>query len=101
MFKSSHVRRAAPAAPLAILILAASLVAATAATNPVGRGAGAGATNLATQTAQITAPAPAVAASVTDAAPACLTARRKLWIEGDGWVIRRVPLCAGGGLGRE
>ena len=23
----------------------------------------------------------------------CFYARRKLWVEGEGWIVRRVPLC--------
>jgi hypothetical protein len=99
MFRNSHVRRAAPVAPLALAILVGTLVAAAAATSPGSRAAGTAAKHPATQTAQNTAPATTAGITVTDTAPApCATARRKLWIEGDGWVIRRVPVCAGGGL---
>ena len=27
------------------------------------------------------------------AAMECATARRSLWIDGEGWVVRRVPIC--------
>ena len=27
------------------------------------------------------------------AAMDCATARRSLWIDGEGWVVRRVPIC--------
>jgi hypothetical protein len=23
----------------------------------------------------------------------CFTARKKLWLDGEGWVVRRVPVC--------
>jgi len=29
----------------------------------------------------------------TDEQPACDRARRRLWVEGEGWVVRRVSTC--------
>jgi hypothetical protein len=49
--------------------------------------------------ASSTAPAvaePAETASVGRAATKpsyCQTSRRKLWVEGDGWIVRRVTTC--------
>ena len=40
---------------------------------------------------------PAATSSITkpaaDAQPACDKARRRLWVEGEGWVVRRVSTC--------
>jgi hypothetical protein len=32
----------------------------------------------------------------TAGAEGCQTIRRRLWVEGDGWVVRRVAVCANG-----
>jgi nucleoid-associated protein YgaU len=39
--------------------------------------------------------APAEAAEVVDTAPepGCSRARKKLWVEGEGWIVRRVTTC--------
>jgi hypothetical protein len=34
---------------------------------------------------------PVVAASSDDAA--CTKARRRLWVDGEGWVVRRIAIC--------
>jgi hypothetical protein len=43
------------------------------------------------------ATAPAMRTSIANAArdeqPACNRPRRRLWIEGEGWIVRRVLLC--------
>jgi hypothetical protein len=84
MFSHPHVRRAGPAAPLAILILAGTLMAATAAPNPEPRQSAPPSSGQNTQTVET----PSV-----DSGPSCVKARRKLWVEGEGWIVRRVQLC--------
>ena len=39
--------------------------------------------------------APAEAADVVETAPepGCSRARKKLWVEGEGWIVRRVTTC--------
>ena len=34
-----------------------------------------------------------VASPVVEEEPACSRPRRRLWVEGEGWVIRRVAVC--------
>jgi hypothetical protein len=34
-----------------------------------------------------------IAKPLADAQPACDKARRRLWVEGEGWVVRRVTTC--------
>jgi hypothetical protein len=34
-----------------------------------------------------------VAATVPEPQQACGRARRRLWLEGEGWVVRKVPTC--------
>ena len=37
---------------------------------------------------------PAATASVgKDGEESCFTARRKMWVEGEGWIVRRVTTC--------
>ncbi len=36
---------------------------------------------------------PQVTSSVEEADPGCLRARKRLWVEGEGWVVRRVTTC--------
>ena len=31
--------------------------------------------------------------AITDEEPACNRPRRRLWVEGEGWVVRRVSAC--------
>jgi hypothetical protein len=80
------VRAASAAAPfsLALLILAGTLVAAMAAPNPEPRPPLAAPKQQQTQTVEMPAP---------DTGPTCAKPRRKLWVEGEGWVVRRVPVC--------
>lgn len=35
----------------------------------------------------------AFAKATPEEAGACLTARKKLWVEGEGWIVRRVTTC--------
>lgn len=34
-----------------------------------------------------------VAAMVSDGQPVCTHARRRLWLEGEGWVVRKIATC--------
>lgn len=34
-----------------------------------------------------------VSAMVTEGQPVCTHTRRRLWLEGEGWVVRKIPTC--------
>jgi hypothetical protein len=75
------------AGSLAALLLASSAFSAAVAppaSAPSARPAPVAATRASTPTTVT-----AVAETSTD----CPRARRKLWVEGEGWIVRKVPIC--------
>ena len=72
------------ATALALPLLAVGLIAADAA--PASdRGV--------TKVAEATAPVRPAAASEPEEDTTCSRARKRLWIEGEGWVVRRITTC--------
>ena len=54
---------------------------------------GAPAADATTRVAEAAAPIRPVAAIERDDDTACSRTRRRLWIEGEGWVVRRITTC--------
>lgn len=42
---------------------------------------------------QSDSPVRPVAAVVSEGQPVCTHARRRLWLEGEGWVVRKIATC--------
>ena len=76
-----------PAAALAFAILIASGFAGGASAAPAAAPG-------VTKVAEATSPArPAAAGDGEDDAGTCSRLRRRLWVEGEGWIVRRVTTC--------
>ncbi|GJD36965.1 hypothetical protein [Methylobacterium aerolatum] len=45
------------------------------------------------QAAEATSAVRPVSVTTPEPGPACGRSRRRLWIEGEGWVVRKVPTC--------
>lgn len=43
--------------------------------------------------AQDVSPVRPVSAVVTEGQPVCTHTRRRLWLEGEGWVVRKIATC--------
>lgn len=74
-----------------VLLLAGAGLTGAQAAPLTGQGSGQGSDKLSNQTPAIT-PVAAVTEAEDDAAN-CSRSRRRLWVEGEGWIVRRVTTC--------
>ena len=78
----------------AMLILAAGLVPASAAATKAKVPKSAPTAYASTKSPAVTEPSTTASVGRTQSMPSyCQTARRKLWVEDEGWIVRRVTTC--------